>query len=151
MVSKYTKEAYNFLEMRDAVDKKLGFKQRSAHEFFDKEGVSFSQWHKNKGYPDIDPEGKEKHSSTLWFKDYQLDIDTGTVKENVFMDFWHYQMNNCFLREIRNDSFNTLNISLEEFPIKDKNDWRYKIQKVYNELFSSIADEEGYVEIWLSW
>ena len=105
MANKKTKEYYDFFDLVNEVDEKLGFEQRDAHKHFGGE----------------------------------------------YKDFWHYQMDHCFGGEVRNDSMLCLNISLKEFPIKDKDDWRYKIQAVYQELFSNIANENGDIEVWLSW
>ena len=71
-----------------------------------------------------------------------------------YKDFWHWQLENYF-SEMRNDSFQTLNVSLDENYIgtiaNDPDDWRYKIQKVYNELFTEYADKEGNIDVWVSW
>ena len=68
-----------------------------------------------------------------------------------YKDFWHYQMDHCFGGNVSNDTLQFLSVSMDDFPIKDKEDWRYKIQLVYNDLFSKIADDCGDIQVWLSW
>ena len=103
MAKKKIKEYYEFFDLVEEVDNKLGYDQRDA----------------------------DKHFGG----DYK--------------DYWHYQLDNLFTSEVSNDSMNSLYIGLDMEGF-DAGNWKYQIQKVYNELFADIADEDGYVEVWIS-
>jgi hypothetical protein len=65
-----------------------------------------------------------------------------------YLDFWHWQCDNCFFRPVFNDTYNKLYIGLEKQNITF---WQLDIQKIWNELFKHLADESGYINIWISW
>ena len=65
------------------------------------------------------------------------------------MDFWHWQMDNCFGDEVRNDSFNSLYVGLDEIEMLEE-DWQLVIQKVYHELFFDISDN-GWIDVRMCW
>ncbi len=75
-------------------------------------------------------------------------------KENPpYMDFWHWQVDNCFGNNVQNDSHNRLYIGL------DQNEWSFStetlqwqliIQKAWMDLFYSIS-ENGWINVYMSW
>ena len=61
---------------------------------YDKLGTDlhFYQWHKNKGYPELDTAGNRAGASRIWLKEYMLDI-TGEKAKPERLDFWNYTFN----------------------------------------------------------
>jgi hypothetical protein len=146
---KVKKEFYDFLEMCEIINKKLGFNQRGCGKFFHPETIDFGEWCDSKGYGEIDSEGRKRGVSQLWFAEWKQDVSNGLYKDVPYLDFWHWQLDNAVNRDFRNDSFGYVNISLEL--TKDAEDWQKYIQKVWYETFKEIADEDGYIDIWISW
>lgn len=58
----------------------LGSGEKSGH---------FERWHKAKGLPDFDSEGKHFLSSKIFFSDYQNDPE-GEPAANLYVNLWHY-------------------------------------------------------------
>ena len=52
----------------------------------------FDRWHKAKGLPERDAEGKHFGSSKIFFQQYQADPD-GEAAAPVFVNLWHYLLN----------------------------------------------------------
>ncbi len=67
------------------------FKKQHRIDLYDvyRAGNHFDKWHRGKGYPIRDEEGKHKNSSQIWFKEYQHDVD-GEIKAPVYFNFWHF-------------------------------------------------------------
>ena len=151
MIKKHTKDYYNFYDLVDEVDKKIGFDQRDAGKHFHPDTGKFEDWHKEKGYPDIDPEGKIVSHSQIWFTEYNKDCKDGKWKDTPYLDFWHFQLEKLFINEVSNDSMNGLYVGLDEAEWQcDFEPWQLEIQKVYHELFYDISDH-GWIDVNLSW
>ncbi len=144
-MKQYILKYYNFYELNDKVDDELGFNSRHCGKHFYPDSGTFDEWCDSKGYGKVDSEGKNRSSSNIWFKEYEEDAEW---KQVPYMDFWHWQLESCFLNDVRNDNYNKLYVGLDEFRGAD---WQLKIQKTWNKLFKNIANEEGYIDVWISW
>lgn len=142
---------YDFFDLVETVDKKIGYDQRSAGKHFFPDTGNFTDWHKLKGYGQKDSEGKHPSSSQIWFSEYQKEISEGVWKDTPYLDFWHWQMDNCFSSELSNDSYNTFYVGddINHFSDKPK-EWQLEIQRVYKDLFFDIS-KDGYIEVSVSW
>lgn len=146
---KITKTFYNFIDMHDLINKKLGFNQRNAGKHFFPETGDFNDWCNSKNYPEKDPENKFRSSSSLWWAEFQQDIKNGIWKDTPYLDFWHFQIENCVNDDFRNDSYGFVDISLE--CVEEAEEWQKEIQKVWYETFKNYADEDGIIDIRISW
>ena len=67
-MEKQTLEYYDFFDFVKKVDEKLGFDQRDCGKYFHPTSGKFGDWCDSKNYPEIDPQGKHRGSSQIWFK-----------------------------------------------------------------------------------
>jgi len=148
-ISTVTKTFYDFMEMTDEIDRILGYGQRGCGKHFHPNTGDFDDWHKSKGYGRVDPEGKHIGDSQIWYAEYQKNVDDNIFKETPYMDFWHWQLDNCMNNGFCNDSYGYVNISM--WCADEAEDWQKEIQQVWHDTFKDIADEEGIVEIQISW
>jgi len=148
-ITTITKTFHNFIEMCDLIDKKLGYSQRKCGKHFFPNTGDFYDWHKMKKYPNHDSEGKYLNSSQIWFAEYQKEISEGKWKDTPYMDFWHWQLKNCVNEDFKNDSYGYVSINPE--CAKNAKSWQKEIQQVWYETFKDIADENGHINIWISW
>lgn len=67
------------------------FKKQHRIDLYDvyRAGNHFDKWHRSKGYPIRDEQGKHKNSSQIWFKEYQRDPE-GVISSPAFFNFWHF-------------------------------------------------------------
>jgi hypothetical protein len=143
---------YNFDDLVKLVDQELGCDQRDCGKFFYPESLSFDEWHKIKKYPKKDKEGKYKGSSQIWYSEYQQEVNSGIIEETPYCDFWHKQLDSCFLDDVSNDSYNQLYVGLDDEVTQFAEDsWELYIQKIYNKLFKKMANKDGYVSVRISW
>lgn len=142
-------ESYDFFKMSNTVDTELGFEQAAAGKHFYPDSIDFDEWHKKKGYPKKDIEGKYLYSSSVWFKEFQEEVQRGIIKEVPFLNFWHWQVEHCFKTEVRNPCHNFLNVSKEI--AENEEEWIQVLQNKWNELFSPYADEDGFISVYISW
>ena len=146
-----TTTRYQFHDMADNVDESLGYDQRNCGSHFTEGALAYDDWHKAKGYPELDAEGKATGSSQIWWAEYKAEIADGSVIEVPYLDFWHWQMEVCLDGELYNGSTNELYIGLDTKKMyKQPEDWQMAIQKKYNELFSDIAKDD-WVTVHLYW
>lgn len=148
-ITKITKVMYDFGEMTDEIDRILGYSQRGCGKHFHPNTGEFEDWHKSKGYGRVDPEGKNIGDSQFWYAAYQQDIADGKFIETPYLDFWHWQLENCMNDGFHNDSCGYVIISME--CAEEAEDWQKEIQQVWHDTFIDIADEDGCVEVWISW
>lgn len=127
----------------------LGYDQRKAGKHFFPGTGKFMDWHKLKKLPKIDSVGKDLFSSQSFSKMYKEDIKNKLWKETPYLDFWHFQIENCFNDDFRNDSYGTVNIGMEI--VEDAEPWQKEIQKVWNNTFKELADKNDIVDVWISW
>lgn len=146
-----TKNFYNLMEMCDEVDNLLGFSQRGCGKVFYPDTGTFDDWHKEKGLPKIDPEGKEKSSSQLWYAEYMKEVKEGKWNETPYLDFWHWQLDNTLPESFRNDSYSQVYVGLDSYIMKDAPDWVVAIQTAWHVLYKDVADKHGDVDVWVSW
>lgn len=139
---------YDFIEMCKTVDKELGYNQRNCGKIFYPETTTFDEWHKAKKYPQKDPQRNHKNSSQLWFAEYKQEILEGKIKEDVYCDFWHFQLDNCVPDDFRNDSYSRVYVGMG---LNFEYEWQRVIQQKWNELFKDLADDSGWVDIEVSW
>jgi len=150
MAEKKTMEYYLFYDLNDEVEKSLGFDIRDCGKHFYPDTTSFDQWHKDKGYPETDSEGKHMNSSQIWFAEFKRDIAKGKIKKVPYLDFWHWQMDHCFGTEVRNDTYNTLYVGMDEDYIGEMEPWQSGIQQKFHDLFYHLSDE-GWINVYISW
>jgi len=150
MAKKITKEFYVLMDMNEEVSNSLGYVIRACGKHFFPQTISFKEWHKSKKYPKKDSEGKNMGSSKIWYKEYQEEIRKGLFKEVPYLDFWHWQIDNCFLENVYNDSYNSLYVGLEEDTVGKMTFWQKEIQEKYYELFYHLS-KDGWIDVRISW
>ena len=87
MVVRVTDQPYDFSDLQD----ELKARGIDAYDVFKRCG-SFDKWCNRKGYGKIDPEGKHRGSSQIWFAEYKVDPD-GACKEPPHANLWHWFLN----------------------------------------------------------
>lgn len=145
-----TKPTLDFSTIQEVVASQLGFDIRDCGKHFYPETGKFADWHKKKRYPKKDPDGKAPNCSQIWFKEYMDEVQNGTWLDTPYLDFWHFQLDNCIddVENFKNDSINRLYVGK---PFKHWQPWQCTIQEKWNELFGSSADDDGYIDVWFSW
>ena len=73
-----------------------------------------------------------------------------------YCDYWHYQLDAVFRREVHNDSANSIYVGTKDGidykKIKRKpNDWQRFILEKWNELLYPLADENGWIKLVIWW
>ena len=73
-----------------------------------------------------------------------------------YCDYWHYQVDAVFRRQVRNDSTNSIYVGTKDGidykKIKRKpNEWQKFILEKWNELLYPLADENGWIKLVISW
>jgi hypothetical protein len=73
-----------------------------------------------------------------------------------YCDYWHYQLDAVFRREVRNDSANSIYVGTKDGidykKIKRKpNEWQKFILEKWNELLHPLADENGWIKLVIWW
>lgn len=61
----------------------------------------FDNWSDSKGYGDTDPDGKQRSSSNIWYKEWQSDIQKGIWKKVPYCSFIDMFM--CDIEDLGND------------------------------------------------
>jgi hypothetical protein len=140
---------YRLNEMVDMVNAQLGYDQRACGKHFYPNTGDFNDWHKSKKYGKTDPSGLDQGSSQIWFKEFKTDVEQGDWLETPYLDFWHWQLDNCFMGEVSNDS----NAMLSIHPNKayKSEHWQLEIQNTWYEMFKHIADSDGDINVFVSW
>jgi hypothetical protein len=144
------KELMDFIEMCEQVNKVLGYDQRNAGKHFHPNSGNFEDWCNSKKLPEIDPEGKHRGSSQVWYAEYQKDILLRNWSETPYYDFWHWQLDNSVPCNFRNDSNSTLCIDPDLVNLHTPR-WVKVIHKVWISEFSEYADENFMINIKVSW
>jgi hypothetical protein len=77
-------------------------------------------------------------------------------EEFKYCDYWHYQLEAAFRREVRNDSANSIYVGTEKGIDYKKlkrqpNDWQRMILEKWNTLLHPLADEQGWIKIVIWW
>lgn len=124
---------YDFFELRNIVENNLGFHTRGCEEELVKLGFDIPLSKK-----ELIVELYESHNT------YE------------YCDYWHYQLDAVFRREVRNDSANSIYVGTKDGidykKIKTKpNDWQKFILEKWNELLYPLADKNGWIKIVLWW
>lgn len=152
MITEYTHTFYDFQEMQGLVQEKLGYDPYgSLGKRIYPDSGEFDDWHKSKGYPETDASGKHKRSSTIFLDEYTKDIKDGKWFDTPYLNFWHWQIERCLPDNFCNDSFSEIYVGIDGYLFNEATKWQMDIQKVWNELFSDIANDYGYVKIKVSW
>jgi len=127
-----TIKAYDFDKMQDLVSKKLGFdindSDAIAKKFFP-DNKTFDDWCDSKGYGERDPKGVRRQNSQMWWNEYQLDIADGKWTEDIYADFWHWQLKNVFPQGVHNPSIVPLYVGMDESVVTFDFEWQKEIQK----------------------
>ena len=149
-ITERTVTFYDFIEMCREIDRVLGYDQRGCEKHFHPDTGNFDDWCKTKGYGQTDSDGEPRNSSRVWFAEFMKDVKDGKFDETPYMDFWHWQIDHCVdERTFRNDVFSSFSISME--CAEDAEDWQKEIQQVWHDTFKHLADDEGDINIWVSW
>jgi len=133
------KPIYDYSDCTRYIESKYKIRTRD----YAKSHSQFFEWCDKKGYGEIDPSGKKRGESTIWFAEYRLDLATGIVKELPYQDFWHwlleaYGVHNGSVFTIDNDSKS------------DKNEpWVNEIIEMYLSEFGEGPNRE--VEFRVEW
>lgn len=118
---------YDFFELRNIVEHELGFNVRGCENNLVKLGFDIPK--------DTFVVGSDKYK---------------------YCDYWHYQLDAVFRREVRNDSANSIyvgtkrGIDYKKVKIKP-NDWQKMILEKWNELLYSLSDENGWIKVVIWW
>ena len=75
----------------------------------------------------------------------------GKWDETPYMDFWHWQMDNCVGDDFRNDTYSSVYVGMDPSYLENAEDWQKEIQQVWNDEFKHLANEYGWIKIWVSW
>lgn len=145
-ITSTTKTFYDFIEMCSEIDRVLGYDQRECGKHFHPNSGGMLEWHESKGH-DISSGNKEYNIKIGEM--YKEAIKSGAWEETPYMDFWHWQVDQCVNDNFHNDSYGWVNISIE--CAEDAEDWQKEIQKVWYETFKDITDEYGRIDIWICW
>lgn len=118
---------YDFFELNHIVENNLGFHTRGCEEDLVKLGF-----------------------------DIPLSQYRGIGNRHEYCDYWHYQLDAVFRKDVRNDSRNSIYVGTENGidykKIKRKpNDWQKFILEKWNELLHPLADENGWIKLVISW
>lgn len=135
----YTKTFYDFMQMCKIINQKLGYTQREVGKFLYPDGTDFETWYELCGEKNY---GKNK-------KIAQEVYNMAYFDKIPYLDFWHWQIENCCDESFSNDSYSKFCISPEL--AESEPEWIQNIQNVWYETFKDIADEDGYIDIWVCW
>ena len=142
--------------LRDGVSK---IEQLKPYSFWKKDGVTRYCFHQMKSIFEtslgFDCRGCQDELVKLGFnipvEDYGYDKG-----KPMYCDFWHYQLDAVFRREVRNDQTNSIyvgtpkGIDYKKLKVQP-NDWQKMMLEKWNELFSHLADKHGWIKIELWW
>ena len=136
------KEMYKYGEVIDFIEKKYEIDTRD----YRKSHNQFGEWCDAKGYGMKDPEGKDRHSSQIWYAEYTSDIANGRFTERPYEDFWHWVID--MDDEISNGSVGTI-YDVSEHINSDGN------PQFVKDILKMLVDE-GYIEndcftFWVEW
>ena len=117
---------YDFFELNHIVEHNLGFDTRGCEEELVKLGFDIPSSRYTFGNP------------------------------HQYCDYWHYQLDAVFRREVHNDSANSIYVGTKDGidykKIKRKpNDWQRFILEKWNELLYPLADENGWIKLVIWW
>jgi hypothetical protein len=139
----------NFTEMRNNIDTILGYDQRECGKVFYPESGTFEEWRKLNKLKIKDREGKHFNSSQIYYSWYKMDIINGKWIDTPYCDFWHWMLDNCFNNNVfRNDTNQRLYLGNE---VDFDHDWQRVIYKVWQDTYKHLADEDGFIDVFVSW
>lgn len=75
-------------------------------------------------------------------------------QEDPYLDFWHWQLENVFRTEVRNDSVNTLYIGTDPKKFKEgkgAKEWQMHIQEIWYDMFKHLADKHDKIKVEVWW
>lgn len=111
-------------------------------------GSDFDKWCDSKGYGDIDPDGKERSKSNIWYAEQQKDIKEGLWVSPEYCCFIDMFMDD--IQDLGNDETNEvytvyLDFMLERAKEEDlkqfgKEDYRTKLAKILVDEFGESID-----------
>ena len=118
---------YDFMEMSHEIDKILGYDPRDAGKHFFPNSGSSMDWHREKGHDctSSDIEYNQKINA-----EYADAVVKGKWVETPYMDFWHWQLDNCVGERFSNDAYSTICVSMNCGTWVDKKPepWQTEIQ-----------------------
>jgi len=84
-----------------------------------------------------------------------IPLSPHNIGELKYCDYWHYQLEAVFRREVNNDSANSIYVGTKEGidykKVKVKpNEWQKMILEKWNEVLHPLADSHGWIKI-VSW
>lgn len=111
-------------------------------------GSDFDKWCDSKGYGEIDPDGKERSKSNIWYAEQQKDIKEGLWVSPEYCCFIDMFMDD--IQDLGNDETNEvytvyLDFMLERAKEEDlkqfgKEDYRTKLAKILVDEFGESID-----------
>lgn len=137
-ITSYNKTFYDFIEMKNLINEKLGYDQRNVGKYLFPNGAEFEEWYEIRG--------EERYKDKSLAKQM---YDSSSYERTPYLDFWHWQLKNCCSDSFRNDSYTKFCISKEL--AEDEPKWIQDIQNMWYNTFKDIADEDGVIYIWVSW
>jgi hypothetical protein len=144
---------YDWYDIQNEICKIMGITE---HQFRDLKGRHghFNIWCDAKGYGQKDPEGKDRGSSQIWFKEYKED-PTGDAVCPEYCDLWHFASDVVVPDDMHNDSIVTM------YPLEDYDDdpeyydkgvdWKRAFCKAYNQVMLKLDPNCEGIEVEFSW
>lgn len=102
----------------------------------------FNSWCDKKGLGQLDPEGKLRGSSQIWFAQYSKD-PKGMANRPPYQDFWHFLID---LYQIHNGCVITINYLTDQDYCKEE--WQKAAYKLIHDEFSN---KDGDITFYISW
>lgn len=126
-----TENRYDFFSLRNIVERNLGFNTRGCEEELVKLGFNIP-------------------------KQNYIYIGDKLADRYEYCDYWHYQLKAIFLKEVRNDSVNTIYVGTKDGIDYTKlkrqpNEWQKFILEKWNELLHPLADKYGRIKVAICW
>lgn len=130
--------SYDFNDCIDFLENKHQVKYRD----WSHSQKHFNSWCDSKGYGKIDPSGKPRVASTIWYSEYKQD-PKGEKVCPPYQDFWHFIIS---IHEIRNGKVLFLNYLKDQAKVKEK--WQKDAYKLIHDEF---GNSNGDIKFYFSW
>ena len=143
---------YDFMDMIKIIDNKLGYNQRNAGKHFNPDSMEYDEWRKLQSISKIfDTNNMHIPESFNLYQKFKNLVENGKIKRTPYCDFWHWQLDNMFVTNFSNDSYTILNLKLSEYTITKMKVWQLEIFRIWKETFKHISNDDGKINVWVSW
>jgi len=140
---KHVKEYWDFDEICHYLEEKHSVDLRDYAGKFSGEH-SFDAWCDKKGYGQIDPVGRQRGCSSIWYEKFNADVAEGIWVEAPYLDFWHWLTHNL---DASRQRFFTLPVDyFKNIKVEEDQKWLVEIL----EMFKEFADEKGEIYCYIS-